>query len=380
VAHPLPRAMNDQLAGYLAVLVSCLGFGSNYLPAKKVDVHDGQLFNVFLACGILTVGLVQWAIMGFYKFEPFAMWGGVLWGVGNLAVPFILARCGLGLGQLLWGLSQILIGWATGKFGLFGKEKDNVANGALNYLGVAMLMVSLCLFSLMRPPSEAETDAREVVSSQRTVNAETAKGDSNMVAPLRDPESIGQSSAGARACEVQQPRNGGSSSSPPAGGFCAGLIAALMAGVLFGANFDPPTYLKQLGQQDMRDGLPPRHSVNDVDYVISHFCGIFLVTVGAFVLQKLVRPEIFLGKQVILPGLAAGIMWGIAQVAWFKANGVLSYVVSFPIIVGVPGVIAALWGCFLFGENRGLRNGVLLCCVILLQGVAVVCIALSKGS
>mmetsp|Transcript_59539 Transcript_59539/g.159519 ORF Transcript_59539/g.159519 Transcript_59539/m.159519 type:complete len:387 (-) Transcript_59539:116-1276(-) len=386
--------MNELLTGYIGVIIACIGFGSNYLPAKKVDIRDGQLFNVCLASGVFLVGFCQWIVTGFYKFEPFAMLGGALWGLGNLAVPLILANCGLGPGQLTWGLAQILTGWATGKFGLFGKEKDIVADPGLNYAGVAMLMVSLCMFSMMKPARqddsvcEATENRPSGLSLQRMEDRQASKaeqGVSGMNAPLRDPAdapSHGQPSSESAAQSTEAPRLAatGGSSNPGASHFSVGFVAALMAGMLFGSNFDPPTYLKQLGEADKQAGLEPRHSPNDMDYVISHFSGILIVTVVAFLVQKALRPSIYVGKQVIAPGVAAGLMWGIAQVAWFKANGSLSYVVSFPIIVGVPGVIAALWGCWLFGENRGMRNGLLLCCVVVLQGVAVTLIALSKGS
>lgn len=390
--------MNDQLVGYLAVVVSCLGFGTNFVPAKKVDIRDGQLFNVCLASGVLFVGLCQWAVAGFYRIEPVAMLGGALWATGNLFVPLILANCGLGPGQLTWGLSQILTGWATGRFGLFGKDKDVVANPNLNYAGVGMLMVSLCLFSLMKPPESAR-EAPGSFSLQRVEDREAAKaeqGSAGMAVPLRDPvdpdgqaggrlgaqtatQSYGQSSQTSGQCEAPRQAAEGSSANAATPVPGLGFLAAVVAGVLFGSNFDPPTYLKQLGEADQKDGLAPRHSPSDMDYVISHFFGIFATTVVAFAVQKALKPTIYVGKQVVFPGIVAGLMWGIAQVAWFKANGVLSYVVSFPIIVGVPGVIAALWGCWLFGENRGVRNALLLCCVILLQGAAVVLIAISKG-
>merc|ERR1739848_416235 len=104
---------------------------------------------------------------------------------------------------------------------------------------------------------------------------------------------------------------------------------------------------------------PPSHSTDSMDYVISHFTGVLVF--------KVASPSCYIGTDVVVPGLIAGILWGIAQVCWFKANAVLSYVVAFPIIVGIPGVIAALWGVVLFGENRGRKNMALLGIIIFLQ-------------
>jgi hypothetical protein len=40
-----------------------------------------------------------------------AMLGGALWCVGNITVVPIVNSIGLSLGMLLWGLSNMLIGW-----------------------------------------------------------------------------------------------------------------------------------------------------------------------------------------------------------------------------------------------------------------------------
>jgi len=138
--------------------------------------------------------------------------------------------------------------------------------------------------------------------------------------------------------------------------------------------------LQQIGQRDRIAGLIPRHSPYATDYVISHFSGIFATTAAAFAVYAVAtKGRVYLGREVVLPGILAGALWGIAQVAWFKANGVLSYVVAFPIIVGVPGLIAALWGVVLFGENRGKHNLSVLGLVVAVQAVAVSLIAASKG-
>eukprot|EP00929_Paragymnodinium_shiwhaense_P043402 TRINITY_DN22318_c0_g1_i1.p1 TRINITY_DN22318_c0_g1~~TRINITY_DN22318_c0_g1_i1.p1 ORF type:complete len:339 (+),score=53.13 TRINITY_DN22318_c0_g1_i1:101-1117(+) len=336
--------MNDQTIGYFCCLVSVLGFGSNYIPVKKVDVKDGVFFTLWLTVGIFLVGLAQWCFTGFYKFEPFAMLGGAIWAIANTCVPFIIARCGLGSGQLVWSVTNMLTGWATGTFGLFGKNRDVMQYETMNYLGVGVAMLSLVPFALMqeeKPPAQTQDNI-----------------------PL---------SCGTDDEPQHKPA--------PKGGFASGFVVALLAGVLMGSNFDPPTYLQQQGQAAVDAGLPPPYSPHAMDYVISHFAGILLTTLvyfgGYLVVTK--KENRFIGQTVVLPGVVSGILWGLAQVAWFKSNAVLSYAIAFPITVAVPGVLAVLWGCLLFGENKGPRNMSLLGAVILLQAVGVGLIAVSKG-
>jgi len=347
--------MSDVIIGYLCCVVSVLGFGSNYIPVKRVDVRDGVFFSFCLTLGVLLTGLVQWAAFGFYKFEPFAMLGGAIWAVGNACVPFIIQRCGLGQGQLVWSVTNMATGWATGTFGLFGKEKDSVQYFTLNVIGVCVSVLSLVPFTFMK-----EEDPRDV-------KPEPTSG--NLGAGLNDGSGQGGGDLGA----AEEGQRAVPNTSVSSGGFIAGFVVALIAGVFMGSNFDPPTYLQQIG--------PPKHSGDSMDYVISHFCGIVAATavyLGIYVVSK--GQDAFLGKEVIGPGLIAGIGWGIAQIGWFKANTVLSYVIAFPIIVATPGVLAAIWGIILFGENKGRRNLILLSCVIGLQIVGVSLIAVSKGN
>jgi len=339
--------MQEQTVGYLCTVIACLGFGSNYIPVKKVDTGDGMFFSLCVSAGVLLVGIVQWLVAGLYKFEPFAMLGGAIWATGNLMVPFIVQRCGLGVGQLVWSVTNMLSGWACGTFGLLGKDRDPVAHPGLNFLGVALAILSLLFFRLMRPPTDA------CRSELPSFSRESLRDPSFPPPPLPPP--------------------------PPEGGFLFGVVAALVGGVFMGLNFNPPTYLQQLGEADAKAGRPPRHSQQPMDYVIAHFSGIFVFTAAAFAVYWWTSRSRYVSKKLVLPGLACGAMWGCAQVGWFQANGVLSYVVAFPIIVGVPGVIAALWGIALFGENKGRRNMGLLASVIVVQAAGVLCIALSKG-
>jgi len=358
--------MAGAFVGYLCCLVSVVGFGSNYIPVKRVDVKDGVFFSLCLSCGVFLVGLVQWAAFGFYRFEPFAMLGGVVWAVGNACVPFIIQRCGLGAGQLVWSVTNMLTGWACGTFGLLGKSKDTVEHFGVNCAGVAIALLSLVPFAFMRQEDGRRPGAGDAECGQAEQHG--ARAQLSAHAQLADMLEAPPPGSGGGAPRARAGRRPGSL------GFVAGFAVALVAGVFMGSNFNPPTYLQQIG--------PPAHSADSMDYVISHFSGIALATLAYFLVYAaaLGPRRRFCGREVIIPGLLSGLLWGVAQVGWFKANVVLSYVVAFPIIVATPGVMAAIWGVVLFGENRGRRNLLLLAAVLLLQLIGVGLIAASKGS
>jgi len=85
-----------------------------------------------------------------------------------------------------------------------------------------------------------------------------------------------------------------------------------------------------------------------------------------------------MNPQMVLPSFICGSLWAVAQVMWFVANAELQFVVAFPIITTGPGVVAALWGVFKFGEVKGTKNLAVLVTACIVTIIGVLFIALSK--
>lgn len=149
-----------------------------------------------------------------------------------------------------------------------------------------------------------------------------------------------------------------------------GFCGALFAGVLFGSNFDPPTVIEQ----------KPGHSDDPLNYVFSHFTGILATAMVSLIVYVLVmRRKSFIRCEIVLPAMLSGAIWGVAQTAWFKANTALSFVIAFPIITTVPGLIAMVWGVLLFREFKMPKARVFVLAAVLVQIPGVLLIAMSKS-
>jgi len=130
-----------------------------------------------------------------------------------------------------------------------------------------------------------------------------------------------------------------------------GFAMAIAAGVLFGYTFDTAMPLMQDGR------LGGAHSPNSMDYVLSHFCGILAMGLASLLVYVLVRRgRSYTPRKLVLPSVLSGVMWGVAQAAWFRANSELSVVVAFPIVSSLPGLVALAWGVLCFGELRSTRS------------------------
>jgi len=335
-------------AGYICAAVACLCFGSNFVPVKSYSkqIGDGIFFQWILCSAIWTAGFIVYSTRGFPPFHALAMLGGFLWCTGNIMTVPIIKCIGLSLGMLFWGLSNLLIGWCSATFGLFGLEVETVSIPWLNYLGAVLACISGIIFGFIKP-----TETEDI----RTV-------ENKLVNDMDDTD-------------------GGEQHSYPEGDWLdrwsplrkrvVGVLMAVLAGCFYGTNFNPPQYIM--------DHCGDTCSKNGMDYVFPHFCGIYLTSTFYFLLYCVLKQnKPIVPREVAYPGFLSGLMWALAQICWFVANSSLQIVVAFPIVTIVPGAIASLWGILVFSEIQGIRNFLIFGSGFTLVIISVICTVLSK--
>uniref|UniRef100_A0A673KZ96 Transmembrane protein 144-like n=1 Tax=Sinocyclocheilus rhinocerous TaxID=307959 RepID=A0A673KZ96_9TELE len=322
---------SDLTYGFISCAVAVVFFGSNFVPVKKIETGDGMFFQWILCAAIWTVSLVVNIILHSPKFWPLVMLGGAIWATGNITVVPIVKTIGLGVGLLIWASFNLLLGWASSRFGWFGIGAETVSKPVLNSCGAGLCLLSAIVFFFVK------TDVQRSATSEET--------------PLLiDHVSL----------------------------YCSGTFLAVVAGLLYGSSFVPVLYIKNHASDP--DSQYSGASQFDLDYVFAQYSGIFLTSTVYFILYcaiKKNRPQVF--PKAVLPGFLSGIMWGIATCCWFLANHYLSAVVSFPIITTVPGLIAALWGVVVFKEVKGWRNYIVLVVAFCLVLSGALLTAFSKG-
>lgn len=382
--------------GYICSLVAVLFFGSNFVPVKRFETYDGMFYQWVMCSAIFMWGLMLQLVLMVtddvfdmshnstnvsatdliadannrlllssktddysVKFFPFAALGGALWSTGNtMSVP-VINSIGLSMGLLIWGAANMLMGWATGAFGLFDLEKDDLSNPGLNYAGVSLAVVALGIYSQIKPSLSSQPAA--------TGGLEPLQANGK---PFADEETAPRDASGTMLApempmDLAKPEDGQSAARR-----LGGVIMAIISGVLYGNNFTPPTYM-----QDKKQG-PSKDDV--LSYVFSHFTGIFAMsTVWFLVYCVVMKSNPRINPRLVIPGFISGIMWAIANTCWFIANNALDMSIAFPIITSGPGIISALWGVFVFGEIRGRRNYTMLGGSVLLSVTGCVMIAVS---
>uniref|UniRef100_A0A914VVR5 Transmembrane protein 144 n=1 Tax=Plectus sambesii TaxID=2011161 RepID=A0A914VVR5_9BILA len=268
------------------------------------------------------------------------------------AVP-IINSIGMSLGILIWGTTNCLFGWASGRFGWFGMTAQVPNNVVLNYLGLVFVLIGGAMFSLIesRPTTRESAPAGDPIDGAEYERLTDERNDDEIVAATA-PVAVG----------VADKRR-----------HLFGVIASLCAGFFYGITFAPVIYIQD--HADEYEGA----SKKGLPYVFAHYSGIFLTATAFFLIYgafKQNRPVI--NRQTVVPAYISGTLWAVAQSAWFVANENLSQAVSFPIIAMVPGVIASLWGVLYFREIRGRRNLRILCAAIAVTLTGAVLVGLSK--
>lgn len=360
--------MASSALGLLAAAIAVLCFGSNFLPVKKYYCGDGIFFQWVMCTGILVVGICVQLYQSSPQFEPLAMVGGFLWATGNNFCVPVIHFIGMGMGLLIWGSVSLVMGWCSGRFGFFGLDKQaGIEYDWLNILGGVICLCSIGVSFFVRTTvSDPQKDSLTTpiletpVLDAFSVDQAELLGNGNVNKKVEEHSDFGSLD---QLSERQKQ--------------ILGYLGATIAGCFFGLNFDPPQYL--IDHPDSTHYGKAPHSTRGLDYVFSHFVGIWLTsTAWVLVYCAVKNNQPSVNPSIILPGFVSGVIWAIAQTSWFVANQELSFMVTFPIISVGPGLVGSLWGVFFYGEIQGRRNLTFLALAFITAGIGVGMIVVSK--
>lgn len=376
--------MSSAAIGFICCGISVICWGSNFIPVKQYDTGDGMFFQWVMCAGIWITSVIVQLIRG-ADFHALAMLGGVIWCTGNVVCVSVILMIGMGLGILLWGSSNLVMGWASGHFGLFGIDQQTASHPDMNVAGffVCLLSIAISFFIKTSQPHENEDSSSKSGSKFH----ERLLHEDEMTPPVADDLNNNNNNNGGVSIPNNNLKSVNSNERIDVENQAAakqpsfidrmsdshrrvvGCALAVGCGAMFGVNFLPCQYII-----DHKQG-----SDQGIDYVFSHFSGIFLSSTVYFliyVIYKKNRPV--LNNQLILPSFVSGLMWGVAQICFFTANTDLALVIVTPIVSTGPGILGTIWGCFLFKEVRGTKNFILMAAAFSTVLLGVGLIATSK--
>jgi hypothetical protein len=171
-----------------------------------------------------------------------------------------------------------------------------------------------------------------------------------------------------------------------------GSCASVVAGLLSGSTFTAPQYVVdatkdwQAASAAASNGTGatteppfPGASTNLLDFLFSHFTGIFFANVAYFMLYAAARRNRpWVSAELTLPSFLGGVCWGVAMVCWFVANAELSIVIAYPVVTIGPGIVSCIIGALVYRELSGWRSFWLVAASTAIFIGAAVLIVLSK--
>lgn len=265
----------------------------------------------------------------------------------------VVLKVGLARGLLIWGITNMITGWAVSLFGWLGQTKAEIARPILNYIGVALCASCVVISSFIKNAEEEKGEIPKRVSSVGNLGSAviTAINDPEPLIPITDTHTswVDRLSSSQRSI--------------------VGYGLSVFAGLMYGVNFFPCNYAWQ-------KWFP---NAQKMDMEFSQFCGILLasfVYLCIYCLYKKNKPDVYV--KSIFPGFLSGLMWGVAQTGWFYANAYTGETISFPIICCGPTIVSSIWGMTLYKEITGKRNALLLSLVVVVMIAGSICVSLSK--
>jgi len=266
-------------------------------------------------------------------------------------------------------MSNLVMGWLTGTFGLFGTEKGEVNIPVLNYIGFITACASMCVFAFVKPSTSEPTTASERQSLVHLQDEDSSRYDGEQQHLVE--AKVGPTEYTGKGIDIEGfiEQNFGDKK------VYLGFVLALIMGLLFGNNFTPA---ERMINHYCVDGVIV-HSHQGIDYVFSEFIGILLSSTIYFIIYCAVTkngPSV--NHRIVLPALICGMMWGIAQASFFIANSQLGLNVAFPIIALGPGIVASIIGIVVYKEIQGTKNLLVFLAAFVIAVIAVILITLSK--
>jgi glucose uptake protein GlcU len=340
--------------GLTCAAAGALFYGVQYLPCKKYNTFDGCVFQWFMACGIMLGGIILEMIGMLWLDWPASdpqiiMYGvacGLIWGFANFLVIPLLHLTGLALGFTLYHIVNLVTGYTTSRFGLFGMKQDTGDLPLLRDMGLVVLVISFIALCFVEP----ESDTKELEKKADEITAD----ESGRESPELNKKEKEYFSIWIDNTRIRR---------------IVGIILAIFAGILTGLNMMPFDLWANNTDEGKR--------MSGLQFVFSQSVGVFLMSSILYWVQSMYATA--RGKLVhhtpIRPAVIGGILWILGNSASIFALQGLGYAAGYTIGAVCPTLIASCISLFIYKEIRQRKQRIYFAVAFALQlaGVFMIC-------
>lgn len=343
--------------GLICAAAGSIFYGVQYLPCKKYNTYDGCVFQWFMACGIMLGGIILEMIgvlwLDWPSTDPqLIMYGvgcGLIWGFANFLVIPLLHLTGLALGFTLYHIINLVTGYTTSRFGLFGMKQDVGSIPLLRDMGLVVLIISFIALCFVEP----ESDAKEL-EKNATLNDGVADESGELHPPSLNKKEKQYFSIWIENKKTRR---------------IVGIFLAIFAGIATGLNMMP----FDLWTNNTEDG----QRMSGLQFVFSQSVGVFLISSLLYWIQA--SYATVRGKLVhhvpIRPAVIGGLLWIMGNSASIFALQGLGYSAGYTIGAVCPTLIASCISFFIYKEIKQRKQRIYFASAFALQlaGVFMIC-------
>jgi len=358
------------MSGYIAASLSALCNGSFAALSKLPAVRDSKvnpiIFNTYVSLGVFLSSFLVIPFLQFnatfadkddagtsFGFEPLGLVAGFLivcaFTFSFLAIPLV----GLSIGQGVWGGMAIIVSFVGGLIVGQSSVKSALIILALALLLTGVIGIAFCgeLTSKLWLPCFQDNKSDYLIENKQKD------------APEDDPESDSYEAIEEDSASI----NHGASQQ------MLGITFALVVGLAGGSILVPMQYVS-----DAHSGLVFVPSLGIGAGFFSLFVPLIYFTANGEIKDMTI--EDLKLKSCLLPGILAGTIWNLGNVASIWAIPRLGYSVAYP-MMQCALLVSGCWGVFVFREIQHPKTIAILFIsgAILLAGAAVLSVSVTTN-
>ena len=105
----------NSFAGFIAAAISALGWGSYFVPMKRIKKYDAFYFQLLMCAAVFLSGLLVPLFTGSILFSFLGVLSGFLWALGNIMSVLAVKHGGLSRTLPVWAGCGIFVSffWGT---------------------------------------------------------------------------------------------------------------------------------------------------------------------------------------------------------------------------------------------------------------------------
>lgn len=145
--------------GYIAALISMVGWGSYFVPMKRIKNYDPVYFQAVMCMGIFISSIILSIFIHEFLLSILGILSGILWSIGNSLSVVSIKHSKLSIAAPIWMGIAIFGSFISGTFFL----KETIHSLPVGIFGLILLVIGIFLMSSVSDNKKGSADLKGIV-------------------------------------------------------------------------------------------------------------------------------------------------------------------------------------------------------------------------